>query len=199
MADDEVGVRVVKVPTIREAIEMRNRATEFEGPYVPSEGPRLHCLPAFDPDPDGIHVLMEADGVRGRLLPVCARGCAKAIELYLLDVRKYRKLASFEKGPLQTGYQAEVTEDMQEIGGFGFFTENYETYVHLHSITTGRGVVFGPLSYGDQQEFHDRLRAAFERLPPNAVEKSIVKLNIQAPPTRVVQSWEHGEHPPELG
>jgi hypothetical protein len=195
MADE---VRVVKIPTVREAIQKRNAATEFEGGYVPSEGPKLHCLPAFDPDPDGIHVMMEADGVRGRLLPVCARGCAKAIEMYLLDVKKHRALASFEKGPLQTGYSPEVTEDLFEVGGFGFYTEEYETYIHLHSITTGRGVVFGPLSFGDQQEFHDRLRAAFEKLPKDAVDRSIVKLNLKQPPTRIVQPWEHGEHPPEL-
>jgi hypothetical protein len=193
------AVRVVKVPTIKEAIAKRNAATPFDEPYVPSEGPRLHCLPAFDPDPDGIHVIMEAEGVRGRLLPVCARMCAKAIELYLLDVKKHQKLATFEKGPLATGYSSEVTENMGEIGGFGFYTEEYETYVHLHSIETGRGVVFGPLTFGDQQEFHDRLRGAFEKLPAGAVERSIVKLNLQQPPTRIVPSWEHGEHPPELG
>jgi len=196
----KTGPRVVKIPTVKEAMAKRFAATPWDEAYVPSEGPKLRCLPSFDPDPDGIHVVMEAEGVRGRLLPICARGCAKAVELFLLNVKRDNKIVEFEKGQLQTGYSAEVTEDLQEIGGFGFFADDHgEMFIHLHSITTGRGVVFGPLSLGDEQEFHHRLITAFEKLPPNAVERSIVKVHLPTREIQVVHPWEHGEHPPELG
>lgn len=173
-------------------------ASGFDEPYVPSEGPKLLSLPVFEPDEDDIHVRMEAGGVRGRLLPLCARGCSKAIELFLLNVKRDNQIASFEKGKLQTEYSAKVTEDLGEIGGFGFFAERSEMFLHLHSIETGRGVVFGPLSLGDEEEIFHRLSGAFAKLSPGAVERSIVKVSIPARETEIVRPWEHGEVPPEL-
>jgi hypothetical protein len=195
-------VLVVKVPSVQEAMERRFAATPFEEPYVVSEGPRLESLPVFEASEDGIHVKMEAGGVRGRLLPICARGCAKALELFILNVKRDNQISAFPKGSLQTEYSTEVTEELEEIGGFGFYAEGQRMYLHLHSVTTGRGVVFGSeakgLELGDIEEIHTRLIRAFEALPKSCVDRSIVKVSIEPKPRKIVQAWEHGEHPADL-
>lgn len=192
---------VVKVPTVADAMARRASAQEFEEPYRPSEGPQLACLPAFDADEDGIHVTLVAAGVRGCLLPMCARACCRAIDLFLRDVKFAQQIESFEPAVLvEAPVEEAVTEDLREIGGFGFYAENGKMYLHLHSIDTGRGVVFGPLTFGDEEEILKRLQTAFAKLPKDAVERSIVKKHI--PRTRgmkLVLPWEHGERPPEVG
>jgi hypothetical protein len=191
MKDMFTDEQIVRVPSFEAAAARRMEATAFEDVYVPSEGPRMQCLPRFRPSADGIHVDMVAGGVRGQLLPICARSCAKALELFLLGTKRVNHIEAFAPAVLLDAPSEAVTEDLVEVGGFGFFADGKDEagsslmYLHLHSITTSRGVVFGPLSLGDEQEIHDRLRAAFDELPDSAVERSIIKLNITAPPRRI--------------
>lgn len=175
-ATPELAPLKVKVPSLRSASARRNAATPFEGEREPSEGPKLACMPTFAPNEDRIHVSMLAAGVVGELLPLCARATAKALEAFVHETRESTFAGA--RYMAESPEFSSVVEDLQECGGFQLSSRCGEVFLEIISIVTGRGVTFGPMAIGDVAELHSRLSRAFEALPPGAVDRSFVKINM---------------------
>lgn len=187
--DDEI--QEVIVPTEAEGRRKRMSAMPFLPAFDPGDMSVKHgFLPVFSKAEDGVHVSLRGGGITGEIRPICARSAVRALSVHFVPVKK--EIGDFVGpvyGPsLKDGEaDAPVNLDLGEVVGFAFFTFEGGIYFRFIGEDSDRKVNYGPMTLGDAEILCARLHAVVEAIGPEAIDSSIVKVNIGKPkPRRVV-------------
>ncbi len=188
-ARDEI--QEVIVPTEGDAKKKRMAAMPFLPEYDPGDMSVTHAfLPTFSVAEDGVRVSVRGGAIRGEILPICARSAVTAMSHYFPTAKK--EIGGEFEGEifapvLKEAAPLEKTVDLGDVIGFAFFTFEKQFYFRLCSETPGLSATYGPVTLGDAEVICTSLAAVVEAIGPEAIESSIVKIDLGRPrPKKVI-------------